>query len=166
MRILHSLAVSVGLSALCGAASANDWQGLADTLTAAGVRPAVTYEGGPAANLSGGQICGATYSNNLLVQLSFDGNQLVGMPGLSAYLNGLWISGGDPSKLVGDAQGVSNIAGPGAVRIYEAWVQYNIPSGAFSVLAGRYDLNTESISTSPPPICFSTARSALALHSG
>jgi porin len=145
MRNRDILTLSAGFSALCGLApaSAADWQGFADTLSAAGVRPAVTYEGGPAANLSGGETRGATYTNNLSVQLSFDGNRLIGVPGLSAYLDGLWIAGGDPSKLVGDAQGVSNIAGPGAVRIYEAWVQYNVPSGVFSVLAGRYDLNTE-----------------------
>ena len=89
MRILDFLTLPAGLLAICGVApaSAGDWQGLADTLSAAGVKPVLTYEGGPAANLSGGETRGATYTNNLLVQLTFDGNRLIGVPGLSAYSN-------------------------------------------------------------------------------
>jgi porin len=29
------------------------------------------------------------------------------------------------------------------LRVYEAWLQYNVPDTAFSILAGRYDLDTE-----------------------
>jgi len=145
MYVLNRLALSAGLFAACGLAHsrASDWDGLADTLSAAGIKPLVTYEGGVSANMSGGEARGATYTGDLSVQLAFDGDRLAGVPGLSALFDGLWLHGGQPSKLVGDAQGVSDISGPNAIRVYEAWVQYNFAGGAFSILGGRYDLNTE-----------------------
>jgi len=142
---LHRFALSLGLFAACGIghAQSGDWQGLADRMNAAGIAPTLTYGGDVAANTSGGDRRGATYTDNLHVQLMLDGDRLAGIPGLSAYLDALWIGGGQPSKFAGDAQGVSNIAGPSAVRLYEAWLQYNFPDNRFSILAGRYDLNTE-----------------------
>ncbi len=142
---IRGIAAALALFALSGTglAQTDDTPGLSDRLTAAGIAPTLTYEGDVAANASGGARRGSTYTDNLHVQLMFDGERLAGMPGLSAYLDGLWIGGGQPDKLVGDAQGVSNIAGPAAVRVYEAWVQYNTPDNGLSILAGRYDLNTE-----------------------
>ena len=35
------------------------------------------------------------------------------------------------------------MAAPPASRIHEAWLQYNLLDNRLSVLAGRYDLNTE-----------------------
>ena len=132
---------SLALAVLATAgAKADD---LAERLTDAGVTPVLSYEGDTARNASGGVTRGSAYVGNLDIQLAIDGHRLAGLPGVSAFIDGLWINGGQPSKLVGDAQGVSNIAAPGAVRIYEAWVQYNTPDNHFSVLAGRYDLNTE-----------------------
>jgi len=32
----------------------------------------------------------------------------------------------------------THIAAPPAVRLYEAWLQYNFPGNRFSILAGRY----------------------------
>jgi porin len=117
--------------------------GLAGWLTKNGLAPTLTYEGDAAANVSGGERRGSTYGSDLHVQLMVDGGRLAGMPGFSAYLDGLWITGGQPSRLAGDAQGVSNIEAPHAVRLYEAWMQYNFPGNVWSILAGRYDLNTE-----------------------
>ncbi|MEJ0041797.1 MAG: carbohydrate porin [Rhizomicrobium sp.] len=51
--------------------------------------------------------------------------------------------GGQPSGLAGDVQGVSGIAAPPSAILYEAWAQYNLSGNRFSVLAGRYDINTE-----------------------
>jgi porin len=103
-----------------------------------------------AANASAGVRQGAVYTANPNVQVSLDGDRLAGMPGRSGYLNCLWINGGQISKLVDDTQGVSSIAGPDAVRLYEAWLQYNFPDNRWSILVGRYDLNTAFYRLSSP----------------
>jgi len=126
-----------------GAARAEDAPSLKDALAKAGVGLTLVYDGDFAANLAGGETLGGTHDGALHVQLTMDGGRAAGAAGLTGYLDGLWIEGGQPSRLVGDAQGVSNIEAPPAVRLYEAWLQYNGPRDRVSVLAGRYDLNTE-----------------------
>jgi porin len=112
-------------------------------LVAHGITPTLLYDADVASNLSGGARRGSTYSGALHLQLLFDGNRLVDWPGATVYADLLDIHGGQPSDFAGDAQGVSNIAAPSRFRLYEAWVQYNLDGGRYSVLAGRYDLNTE-----------------------
>jgi porin len=145
MDRLTCIAVLLGILAASriDLARADDPQSLTDRLTNAGLTPVLTYEGDVATNASGGERRGSTYSGILHMQFDVDGDRLAGLPGLSAHFDGLWINGGQPSKLVGDAQGVSNIAAPDAVRLYEAWLQYNSPGSRLSILVGRYDLNTE-----------------------
>src|ERR1700742_4679465 len=123
MKRWKRVAASLGLFVTSGAdpARADDWQALTDELAKAGVTPQLVYDGDMAANTSGGEKRGTAYSGALQVELTLDGARLAGIAGLTAYLDGLWINGGQPSKLVGDAQGVSKIAAPGALRLYEAW---------------------------------------------
>ena len=145
MNRFKRIAASLVICCACGidGARADGSASFIDGLTKAGVTPVLTYEGDEATNTSGGERRGTTYTGNLHVQLTLDGDHLVGLPGLTAHLDGLWVNGGQPSKLVGDAQGVSSIAAPDTVRLYEAWLQYNFPGNGLSILAGRYDLNTE-----------------------
>lgn len=100
------------------------------------------YDGDLGSNLDGGNERGATYAGNLYLNLLVDGERLAGLPGMTLFLSGLYIHGGQPSSFVGDAQGVSNIAASPTLELYEGWLQYN-PGSRLSVLAGRYDLNTE-----------------------
>ena len=62
---------------------------------------------------------------------------------MTLFVDGLWIHGGQPSALLGDPQGVSNLSAPPKITLYEAWIQYNVDGNKFSALIGRYDLNTE-----------------------
>jgi porin len=55
---------------------------------------------------------------------------------------GLGTYGDDPSKYVGDSQGVSNIAAPNTWKLFEAWYQQNLFEH-FSLLAGLYDVTSE-----------------------
>jgi len=137
-----------GLLMICAAfvsgyARAEDSNGFEELLVRAGVVPSVIYDSDAAANVSGGAKRGTSYSGSLHVQLALDGDKVAGIPGLTGWLDGLWINGGNPSSLSGDAQRVLNIAGAPTIRLYEAWLQYNTPHDRFSLLAGRYDLNTE-----------------------
>ncbi len=97
----------------------------------------------PFANLRGGVRRGSVYSGNLNFRLFIDGEAAAGWPGTLAYIDALWVHGGQPSNLVGDAQGVSNISVPGVAEVYEAWLQKNALSNRLSVLAGLYDANVE-----------------------
>jgi porin len=106
-------------------------------------KPGLVYNGAAFANLGGGVRAGATYTSNLNLQVGIDGAALFGWPDTIGYLDALWLQGGLPSNFIGDAQGVSSISAPNAVKLYEAWVQRNFVGNHLSVLVGLYDLNSE-----------------------
>ncbi len=110
-----------------------------------GVTFDAAYTGDPVRNLSGGRRTGGTYLDKLDLQLSADRGAIFGIPGLSGLLYGLYTNSHEFSeKYVGDAQIVSNIEGPRAWRLYEAWLDWAPgDSGSFSARLGLYDLNTE-----------------------
>ena len=106
-------------------------------------KPGLAYVGAAFVNLGGGVRRGGTYSSNLNLRLNVDGAVLFDWPDTTAYLDALWLQGGSPSSFIGDAQGVSSISAPNAVKLYEAWVQKNFLDNRVSVLGGLYDLNSE-----------------------
>ncbi len=90
--------------------------GADDTTT----RPAVVsvvYDGTGFSEVAGGLRNGEVSLGTLNVALSVDGARLFHVPGLSAYADVVWIHGGRPDAFPGDAQGVSNLTGPAAVRV-------------------------------------------------
>ena len=119
---------------------AQDWKA---QLAKRGATVTVVYGGSGFSELAGGVQRAETYSGDLNIELSLDGEQLFRRSGLTLFIDGLWIHGGQPSALVGDAQGVSNLSATSKVTLYECWFQYNSFGNRFSVLAGRYDLNSE-----------------------
>jgi porin len=104
--------------------------------------PTLTYDASATSGLSGGARTGSTYLGNLHMKLTAQGDSL-GMPGTSAFADLLTIHGGRPSRLVGDAQGTSNLDGPTGTQIEELWVQHNFAGSSTSLLLGIYDLNSE-----------------------
>ncbi len=119
------------------------WANLRNQLNNRGVQFDIRYDGEGFANVSGGLRRGATYLSNLNLQLTLDSQRVIGWPGATAFIYGLGVYGGQPSSFVGDAQGVSNIEAPTGWRLEEAWLQQNLFGNRFSVLFGRYDLNSE-----------------------
>jgi porin len=107
------------------------------------VQPALIYEAEGVADVAGGARRGATYLGNLNLQLTFDLARLAGWRDTTVFLSGLGIHGGHPSEFAGDAQGVSSIEGPRKWTLEEAWIEKNFHGNRFSVLLGRYDLNSE-----------------------
>lgn len=103
---------------------------------------ALVYDGSGLTNLRGGARTGGTYGGDLHLKLTATGDG-IGWPGTSAFVDVLTIHGGRPSRLVGDAQGTSNLDGPSGTQIEEAWVQHNFKSSRASLLMGIYDLNSE-----------------------
>ncbi len=141
-KSLFGVLAALFLLSASGSAPATG-RGVSAQLAPLGISPSVTYDGDAFANLTGGLRRGGTYLGNLNIQLALDGRRLVGWQGGSLFLTGMFLHGGRPSRLSGDAQGVSNIAGPGGWELYEAWIQQNILHNHVSVLAGLYDLNSE-----------------------
>ena len=137
---------ALGLLVTSGEATAADMPSVQD-LTAQwaklGITPSIVYDGDVVENTSGGARRGVAYAGDLQVQLALDFERLAGIPGVTGLVEGLWLQGGQTTGLVGDAQGVSNIAAAPSLRPYEAWLQYNVPGNRVSVLAGLYDLNLE-----------------------
>ena len=96
-------------------------------------------------NARGGLSTGDAYLGNLDLMLSVDGELAWGIPGLSAFAYVLYTHGDRLSeRLVGDAMTVSNIDAPEAMRLYEAWLEWQGGAAqAWSVRFGLYDLNSE-----------------------
>jgi len=149
IRVLRSCIPTVPYTAallgfVIGGPAIADETSAADTVSAPrALKPGLVYDSAAFANLRGGVHGGATYTSNLNLQLNIDAASLFGWPDAIAYLDALWLQGGLPSNFIGDAQGVSNISAPNAVKVYEAWVQKNFLGNRVSLLAGLYDLNSE-----------------------
>ena len=119
------------------------WDVLRRDASARGVGLSAVYDGEGLVNASGESGTGAAYLGALRLQLTVDGERLLGWPGATFFLKGLGTHGGHPSRLVGDAQGVSNLEAPAGWQLYEAWFQQNLLDNRVSALVGRYDINTE-----------------------
>jgi porin len=144
--MLSAAAISV-VAALgfvsCNAATAGDAAAPDEVPAPRIFKPGLVYNGAAFANLGGGVRPGGTYTSNLNAQVSVDGAALFGSPDTIGYLDALWLQGGLPSNFIGDAQGVSSISAPNAVKLYEAWIQKNFLGNHVSILVGLYDLNSE-----------------------
>jgi porin len=112
-------------------------------LDARGLELSAAYTGEFAAVLSGGARRESTSLGLAEAALSVDGARLGIGTGTLGYLHVIRPHGGDPAEAVGDAQGVSNIAASSRGRILEAWLQQSLFDDRLSLLASRYDLNSE-----------------------
>lgn len=106
-------------------------------------KPGLVYGGAAFTNLGGGMRKGGSYSSNLNLQLNIDVAALFGVSDTIAYLDALWVQGGQPASYTGDAQEVSSISAPNSLKLYEAWIQKNSFDNHLSALVGLYDLNSE-----------------------
>ena len=149
---LYVLAATVAVIALLSDATGARGQGAGwessirevqpahQTLAERGVRPALVYDAEGFVDMAGGARRGATYLDNLSLQLTLDMRRLASWPGATVFLYGLGIHGGQPSQFAGDAQGVSSIEAPRKWTLEEAWLEQNLFGNRFSALVGRYDL--------------------------
>src|SRR5437868_7672950 len=77
------------------------------------------------------------------MQLALTFDRLVPWSGAQLFVFALDTHGGMPTDLVGALQAVSGIESPPGLRVEELWFQQNAFRGRVSVLAGRFDLNSE-----------------------
>ena len=110
---------------ICDPAAADDASAAGDVAAMRAFTPGLVYDGAAFANLGGGLRPGGTYTSNLNLHLVVDAAALFGWPDTIAYFDALWLQGALLSNFIGDAQGVSSISAPNAVKLYEAWIQKN-----------------------------------------
>lgn len=117
--------------------------GVADSTATRAITTAFAYTGELVGVPRGGAERGAAYTGAAAGQVTLLLQPLVGWRGARVFVFVLGTHGRTPDRLVGDAQGVSNIAATAGVRLEEAWLQQNLLANRFSLLVGRYDLNSE-----------------------
>ncbi len=85
-----------------------------------------------------------TYLDNVDLTVAADLEQAIGWRGATAFVDVLNNFGGHPNDTAGTLQGVNNIeVGAPNLYLYQAWVQQGFADGRLTVLAGRYDINSE-----------------------
>jgi porin len=94
-------------------------------------------------NARGGAARGTAYVGAAAGQVTLLLQPLVGWRGARVFIYVLGTHGRAPDRIVGDVQGVSNIAATAVDRVEEAWLQQNMLANRLSLLVGRYDLNSE-----------------------
>ena len=109
------------------------------------VRVDAAYLGDVWRNTTGGLRTGSAYLGNANLSVTVDGERLLGLDGMSFYLDAQSIHGqGVSSRLVGDAQSISNLEADSQLRLYELWMERGFgSSGGRSLRFGLYDLNSE-----------------------
>ncbi len=100
------------------------------------------YTGEASSNLSGGIERGTAWRGVADLMLTVDPTPLLGGSGTRIGLDVIGIHGDPPGGLTGDYQGVSNIAAPRTLRLYELWLQQRMFQDRISVLLGIYDVNS------------------------
>lgn len=94
-------------------------------------------------NVAGGVTRGTRYLDNLDLQVAIDADRLIGWHGARMFFYGIYDNGTSLSRLVGDAQTISNIeTDVRAARLFEAWIEQDIGRNG-SIKAGIYNLNSE-----------------------
>ena len=138
------LALACALAALPRAGSAAGLDPVA-----AEEEPAVSvdalYVGDVWRNTTGGLRTGSAYLGNANFAVTVDGERALGLDGMSFYVDAQSMHGqGVSSRLVGDAQVLSNIETQSQLRLYEMWMEHSLGEHAGrSLRFGLYDLNSE-----------------------
>jgi len=108
-----------------------------------GVTLDLIYTGEMVSILSGGVRRKTVYLDSVDLTLTLDVERLLGWPGARVFVYGLGNRGGNPSRHVGDAQGVSGIEAFDTWKLYEAWFEQQLFDARLSLLVGLYNLEAE-----------------------
>ncbi len=106
---------------------------------------AASYIGDSRLNARGGRQEGFAYVDNVEFAAHLDAQRAFGLRGLQFFASALHNNQATFSDThVGDLTVASNIDTDAGLRLYEAWVDWSLPTArATSIRAGLYDLNSE-----------------------
>jgi porin len=137
-----SAAVALASALLGALAPSAAAQNVGANTAASSLLAAYSYTGVLQSNVAGGRRRGTAFSGAAALQFTLM-DRLVPWRGTELFVFLLDTHGGVPTDLVGSLQAVSGIEAPPGLRLEELWLQQNAFENRFSVLVGRYDLNTE-----------------------
>jgi porin len=121
----------------------HEWKEIRSQILGKGIRLETVNTTDVLSNVRGGISRGTEAPGNIDLMLTLDAEKLLGWKGGTFFVYGLGNYGNNPSRDVGDAQGVSNIAAPNTWKLFEAWYQHNLFDEKVSILAGLYDVTSE-----------------------
>lgn len=107
----------------------------------AGIEFSAGYVGDFASAWSGNYSRTSALASLTDINVAFDLEQLLGLPRTLAYVDAYSITGRDPSRAIGDFQGLSNIEGSSVQQIAETWVETWLSD--VRVKVGKVDFNSE-----------------------
>ncbi len=101
------------------------------------------YDGEFFSNAAGGIERKNTYINYFRLIINLSSGQITGWKGARLKAFFLGVDGHDINNYIGTTQGISNIAAPNTLKLYELWVEQNLLNNKLSILFGLFDLNSE-----------------------
>lgn len=119
------------------------WWGVRETLEQSGLEIQGLVRSDALRSTAGGLSTGSGSINNLDMTLGLQADALLPWSGTRFCVHLLANNGGSISRLVGDAQMVSNIESPRVAKLYEAYVEQTFGNDGVSLLAGLFDMNAE-----------------------
>jgi porin len=132
-----------------------DWGGLQPKLIGLGINLQLNAVTELAGNVSGGTRQGATFANQVGLDLDIDWDRLAGVTGLSTHLILVDRSGSSDSSVFGDrllpVQEVYGSGGDVAVHLVSVFAQETMMDGLLDIAAGR--MNVENDFASSPLYC-------------
>lgn len=143
LLLLGSAAVGDARAQSTDGQPAREPESLRDSIVRA-IHPDATYTADLFADAVGGRERGVVHTGNVQLTMRIESEPLIGWSGAQLFMHTLTTFGGQPSRLVGDAQGVDNVStAPATLTLYEAWLSQLLMRNRVSVLLGFYDLNSE-----------------------
>lgn len=114
-----------------------------DTTTPPAAQFTFAYTGTLLTNAAGGISRGSLFQNAALIESTINLQRLIGWKSAQVFVSMLGTTGPSPDQFVGDLQGVLSTTAPPGLRLEEAWLEQDLLRNHLSLLAGRYDINTE-----------------------
>ena len=117
-------------------------------LTETGITPSVTYVTDTVGNPFGGVRQGITYCDNIGLNIDFDLQKLVGMPGAKINISGSWRNGTSLSNdYIENAFNVQQVFGGQTYKLVDLYFQQSLWDDRFNYRLGRIAMGDEFLSS-------------------
>ncbi len=113
------------------------------TMSAAGIKYGINYNGEYYNVTSGGLSRGSTYNGLLETYVDLDLEKLVGWKGAVLHANAFYVHGDGPTNKTGSIFAVSNLEGFETVRLDELWLEQSLFNDKVKVKIGSIAADTE-----------------------
>ncbi len=117
-------------------ALAGDWTGVRREMQRIGITPTASYVSALQTNVAGGQHQVWSYSGQLSLALSADFNEILKVPGLSAYVGTSWGTGSNLGGSLNSMIPTSNLYAP-SFYLGEMYLQQKLLHEKLTIFAGR-----------------------------